>query len=178
MATSEIPRVLMDSCALLAIIKDEPGAERLDGLMAMIAQGKAQLVESVLVLGEVFKRSDAKDESERDRQDRMLEEVRDLLKSREVQLLDVTPPITDQATQFRRDHGLKLADAVHLATAVLNRCDWFVTFDRDFLKVGDLRIFRIDRLRASTVPLPWDLPGQDPLFDPQSNVVPIRSAER
>lgn len=178
MATSDIPRVLMDSCALLAIIKNEHGAERLDGLMATIALGKAQLVESVLVLGEVFKRSDANDEAERIRQDQMLEDIRRLLKSREVLLLDVTPPITEKATEFRRDHGLKLADAVHLATAVLNRCDWFVTFDKDFRKVNDLRIFRIDRLRDSPIPLPWDLPGQDPLFDPQSNVVPIRSAER
>lgn len=178
MATSDVRRVLMDSCALLAIIKNEPGAERLDGLMAMIAQGKAQLVESVLVLGEVFKRSEAKDEAERDRQDQMLEEIRKRLKSREVLLLDVTPPVTEKATEFRRDQGLKLADAVHLATAVLNSCDWFVTFDKDFRKVDDLRIFRIDRLRDGLVPLPWDLPGQDPLFDPQSNVVPIRSAER
>lgn len=178
MATSDIPRVLMDSCALLAIIKNEQGAERLDGLMATIAQGGAQLVESVLVLGEVFKHSDAEDEAERYSQDQRLDEIRRLLKSRDVLLLDVTPPIAEKATDFRRDHGLKLADAVHLATAVMNRCNWFVTFDKDFRKVNDLRIFRIDRLRDSRVPLPWDLPGQDPLFDARANVLPIRPSER
>lgn len=33
MARTDPPRVLMDACALIAIIKDEPGAERLDGLL-------------------------------------------------------------------------------------------------------------------------------------------------
>ena len=43
----------MDSSALLAVIKDEPGADRLDGLLEMIGRGDAELVESVIVLGAV-----------------------------------------------------------------------------------------------------------------------------
>ena len=65
MAKSDKPRILMDSSALLAVIKDEPGADRLDGLLEMIGRGDAELVESVIVLGEVFKQSDAADETER-----------------------------------------------------------------------------------------------------------------
>jgi len=36
MATSSRPRVLLDACALIAIIKDEPVASRVDGLLAML----------------------------------------------------------------------------------------------------------------------------------------------
>lgn len=34
--------------------------------------------------------------------------------------------------EYRLAHGMKVPDAVHLATAVLNRCDWLVTLDDDF----------------------------------------------
>lgn len=110
MANSDAPRVLLDSCALLAVIKNEPGSERLDGLMAMIDRGKAQLVASVLVLGEVYKRSDDDDEAERARRDHKLEEIRKLLKSREVMLLDVTPPVIEKATDFRLAHKPESTD--------------------------------------------------------------------
>ncbi len=166
MANSEVPRVLLDSSALLAVIKNEPGSERLDGLMEMITHDKAQVVESVLVLGEVYKQSDTKDGAERARQDQKLDEIRKLLKSRQVMLLDVTPPIVEKATEFRLSLGLKLADAVHLATAVLNRCDWLVTFDKDFRNANDLtglRTFRVDHLRVRSTRLPWELAVQDEL---------------
>lgn len=177
-ANSEPPRVLLDSCALLALIKNEAGAERLDSLMAMIGQGQAQLVESVLVLGEVYKRSDTGDPAERERQDQKLEEIRRLLKSREVLLLDATAPVGEKATELRLKYNLKLADAVHLATAVLNRCNWFVTFDKDFAGVTDVRVFRIDRLHGSSDALPWDRATQDPLPLAHSNVLPISAGQR
>lgn len=132
MASSEGPRVLLDSSALLAVIKNEPGSERLDGLMDMIAQDKAQLVESVLVLGEVYKLSTAKDDAERSRENAKLDEIRKLLMSRKVLLLDVTSPVVERATELRLAYNLSLPDAVHLATAILNRCAWFVSLDMDF----------------------------------------------
>ena len=38
MAKTEIPRVLLDSSALIAVIKNEPNAEHIDGLLDMLAQ--------------------------------------------------------------------------------------------------------------------------------------------
>ena len=92
----------------------------------------------------------------------------------------ITPSIlnADLANLAGEIARIPSADAVHLATAVLNRCDWFVTLDKDYQKVNDLRIFSIDHLRDGPAALPWDLPGQDPLFDPQSNVMPISSPKR
>lgn len=166
MASNDRPRVLLDSCALLAVINNEPGSERLDGLMELIDQDKAELVESVLVLGEVYKHSDAKDEDERARQSHKLEEIRKLLKSRQVILLDVTSPIVERATEYRQSLGLKLADAVHLATAVLNCCDWIVTLDKDFRNAAELnglKTYRVDQLRDGSTQLPWDVAIQDQL---------------
>lgn len=177
MAKSDKPRVLMDSSALLAVIRDEPGADRLDGLLEMIGRGDAELVESVIVLGEVFKQSDAADETKRQRHNEKLVNIRRLLESRVVLLLDVTPPIVKKATEFRQNKKpKKLPDAIHLATAVLNRCDWLVTFDDDFPDVDGLRTFRWVQLRDPQVSLPWAIAVQESLFPEPSNVVPVVGA--
>ncbi|WP_029212874.1 type II toxin-antitoxin system VapC family toxin [Arsenicicoccus bolidensis] len=175
MAKSDKPRVLLDSSALIGVIKNEPGAERLDGLLEMVGRGGVELVGSVLILGEVFKQSDAADESERRRQDGKLGNIRRLLESREVMLLDVTKPIVKVATEYRRNRKPKdLPDAIHLATAVLNRCDWLVTFDADFPDVDGLQIFRRLQLEDPKVSLPWAIPVQEMLFSTPSNVVPLK----
>lgn len=164
MATSETPRVLLDSSALIAIIKDEPNAEHVDGLLDMLARGEVQLIESVIVLAEVFKPSDHKEQALREQHDAQLQHIRSLLQSREVALLDVTPPIARKATEYRLGYRMKLADAVHLATAVLNRCDWLVTYDMDFPQnlVGP-KVVRLDH-GAEPTTLPWRHHVEDHLF--------------
>jgi predicted nucleic acid-binding protein len=179
MARTDAPRVLIDACGLIAIIRDEPGAERLDGLMDMIVRGDAQLVESVQILGEVFKKSEADDPDTRRDQDHKLKNIRMLLESRDVELLDVTLPIVRRATEFRRLMNLKLPDAVHLATAVLNRCDWLITFDDEFPEVEGMRIFRLPHMHDTSFSLPWDVPVQEalPLVPTvPDNVVPLRQS--
>lgn len=191
MARTDPPRVLIDACGLIAIIKDEPGAERVDGLLDMIDRHEVQLVESVQILGEVYRKSTAEDPATRDRQDKTLANIRVLLESRDVELLDVTLPIIRKATEFRHLMNMSLPDAIHLATAALNRCDWLITFDKKFPEVDGMKIFRREHLVDKSFNIPWDLPGQDALplvpdtAEPESpgpdttvpdNVVPFRSA--
>jgi predicted nucleic acid-binding protein len=184
MARTDPPRVLIDACGLIAIIKDEPGAERLDGLLNMIDRHEVQLVESVQILAEVYRKSTAEDPATRDRQDTKLANIRALLESRDVELLDVTLPIIRKATEYRRLMPMKLPDAVYLATAQLNKCDWMVTFDGIFPEVDGMKIFRREHLVEKSFDIPWDLPGQDALpLEPATgdelpdNVVPLRQAE-
>lgn len=175
MAKSEIPCVLLDSSALIAVIKDEPNSEHIDGLLDMLARGEVRLYESVIVMGEVYKTSDSNDPRERDQHAAKLQQIRSLLESQQVVQLDVTAPIVRKATEFRRQWAMKLPDAIHLATAVLNGCDWLVTFDRDFPEqVDGLRLVRLNHVNE-----PWDLPWQRPveasLFDytEQDNVIQL-----
>ena len=76
MAKSDLKRVLIDSCALLAFIKGEPAAARLIPLMGLVDRGEVQLVASVLTLAEVYKQSTAPDEAERNRQNAKLKHIR------------------------------------------------------------------------------------------------------
>ena len=164
MAKTDVPRVLLDSSALIAVIKGEPNSEHVDGLLNMLDRKEVQLVESVIVLGEVFKLSDHKDQAVRARYDAELHKIRSLLESREVLLLDVTKPIVQKATRYRRDHGMRLPDAVHLATAVLNRCDWLVTYDRDFSQHLDgVRVVQLNHV-GEPRDLPWQRHVEEGLF--------------
>lgn len=155
MAMSETPRVLLDASALIAVIKDEPNAHHVDDLLTMLDRGEVQLVESVIILGEVFKSSTDPDTAKRERHETRLQAIRSLLESRDVLLLDVTAPIVRKATEYRLGRGMKLPDAIHLATAALNRCDWLVTYDRDFPEA--LEKPQIVRLNHNGEPLnlPW-----------------------
>lgn len=155
MAKSDLKRVLIDSCALLAFIKGEPAAARLIPLMGLVDRGEVQLVASVLTLAEVYKQSTAPDEAERNRQNAKLKHIRLKLEARETLLLDVTIPIARKATEYRIAHRMKVPDAVHLATAVLNRCDWLVTLDDDFpLAVEGVQVVRTELLSEDAA-LPW-----------------------
>lgn len=165
MAKTDIPRVLLDSSALIAVIKNEPNSEHIDGLLDLLERGEVQLYESVIVMGEVYKASDSKDPAERDRHAAELGRIRSLLESQQVIQLDVTSPIVRKATEYRLQRSMKLPDAVHLATAVLNSCDWMVTFDDDFPEqVDGLTVVRLNHINEAH-DLPWQRPVETSLFD-------------
>lgn len=171
---SDSPRVLMDTCALLAIIKSEPGTERLLGLLEMLDRDEAQLVESSLILCEVYKKSGAADAKTRQLEDTKLAGILARLKSRDVELLDVTAPIAERAAEYRALYRLRSADAIHLATAVLNKCVWFVTLDTDYPAIGPLHIYNRQQICDPSVPLPWDVEVQDSLFSEMDNVFELK----
>jgi len=56
------------------------------------------------------------------------------------QVVDLTTDIAESAARLRGAHGLKLADAVQVASALAIGADALVTHDRDFAPVRGLRI--------------------------------------
>ncbi len=170
MAKIEQARIAMlDTSVLLAWIKGEPECDRVADLLDFIDRGQARLVESTIILAEVYKRP-----TDKDKWGPKMDMVLAKLRSREVTLLDVTRPVVERAAEYRMVHKLKTPDAVHLATAVLNRCDWLVTLDQDFpAEVEGVRVFNLRRTTPST-PLPWVVPLQDDLFGAANKVVTLR----
>lgn len=131
----------------------------------MLDRKEVQLVESVVIFAEVYKQSENKNPAVRDVHDEKLKDIRLLLESQEVHLLDVTRPVIRQATEYRRDYRMKVPDAVHLATAVLNRCDWLVTYDGDFPAHFDgLKVVRLDHV-SETRELLWRHHVEERLFE-------------
>jgi len=151
--------VLLDACALITWIKGEPEVHLMDDLFDAADSGNVQIAGSTVLLAEVYKKP-APGQTWGPRLDMVLAR----LKSPKVMLFDVTAPVALRAADYRRDHRLKAPDALHLATAALNRCDWLVTFDTQFpVQVGDVRVYNARRGTATSVP-PWSSPQQPGLL--------------
>ncbi len=56
------------------------------------------------------------------------------------QVVELTSDITESAARFRGQYGLKLPDAIQLASAVAISADALVTHARDFYSVQSLKI--------------------------------------
>lgn len=57
------------------------------------------------------------------------------------QMIDVTSDIAESAARLRGRYGLKLPDAIQLASALAVNAYALVTHDRDFANVSGLRVF-------------------------------------
>jgi predicted nucleic acid-binding protein len=58
----------------------------------------------------------------------------------DVRRLPLTTPVYDRATLLRAAHNFKLADALHLATAIEGGCDRFLTDDLRLSRCTDITI--------------------------------------
>ena len=56
------------------------------------------------------------------------------------QVVDFTCEITESAARLRGKYGLKLPDAIQVASALAINADALVTHDRDFAQVRGLRV--------------------------------------
>lgn len=45
------------------------------------------------------------------------------------EIVPLSRQVIDQATELRAHYGFKTPDAIHLAAAIINRCDLFLTHD-------------------------------------------------
>ena len=132
---SQPARVGIDSCVVLAyLIGDQPRhGEGIRQLFFDVEAKEVRLYGSTLLLAEVlgggFK---AKIDPVMERRIDALLQNPDALT-----LVSAGVQVGLFARQFRREYGLKVADAIHLASAVFARVDVFVTTnDKDF-PIGD-----------------------------------------
>jgi len=57
-----------------------------------------------------------------------------------VELVDTDAPVWDMATELRARHGLRVPDALHLACAIVNRCDRFLTNDHRLDRIQEVPV--------------------------------------
>lgn len=57
---------------------------------------------------------------------------------------EMTRAIVEQSARLRADYGLKTIDALHLASAIANAADVFLTNDRHFNRVKEIRVITLD----------------------------------
>ena len=55
-------------------------------------------------------------------------------------IFPLTRQVIDQATKLRAIYGFKTPDAIHLATAIVSRCDVFLTNDHRLVRCREITV--------------------------------------
>lgn len=119
-------RVVLDASALIGLINGDPDFAVLKSLLAALDAGEAKLIESTAIFVEVLP------EHARDIAPAARGEILALLRSPDVQIVDVGLRVAEKAASLRVQFGLKTWDAVHLATAIVAEADVFIGRDHKF----------------------------------------------
>ncbi|MFV2055695.1 MAG: type II toxin-antitoxin system VapC family toxin [Thiohalomonadales bacterium] len=67
-----------------------------------------------------------------------------LTQSRGLRLIELTLPVLRIAAQIRGSTRIKTPDAIQLAAAITSNCTCFLTNDRDFIEMGQIKIIQLD----------------------------------
>jgi len=136
-ALNRIPagsRIALDTVSFVYFLERHPSYyPSAKDLFERIEKGKFEAVASTLVLTELLVPAfRAKDSS------RAQEVLRLLTHFPHLKLIEVTAIIASDASRIRAESSLRTPDALHLATALMEKADWFVTNDKAFTRLLNL----------------------------------------
>ncbi|MDA1002333.1 MAG: type II toxin-antitoxin system VapC family toxin [Chloroflexi bacterium] len=138
--TTDTPRFVLDSYALLALVQDEAGASAVQALLRRAFEQQVQLAMSVINYGEVFYRSI---------RDRGLDQAALLmsdLESHPITFFDIDLELIRVSAELKAVHPIAFADCI--AAALAQRLGATVaTGDADFRRLEHL--VRVEWLSAS-----------------------------
>ena len=125
------PRYVLDSYALLAYLRAEPGGDEVKGLLEEVQKGQAEIYLSLINLGEVAYIV------ERRRGTAVADEVIERVHSLPVLITDVDKKRVLDAAHIKANHAISYADA--FAVALAKELDApVITADPEFRKVESL----------------------------------------
>ena len=134
--------VALDTSPLIFYIEDHPDyADLLEPFFQAVENKQIQVVAATVVLVEVLVHP------LRIGDEKLASEYNDLLASSpSVQLVPLNSAIAQLAAELRGNSKLKTPDAIHLATAINQHADYFLTNDRDFGSDSNVEILRVSTL--------------------------------
>ena len=71
-----------------------------------------------------------------------------ILRGKHTRFVETDSVVAQATAQLRARYSLALADAMQLATAIVTRCDGFLTNDARLKRVSEIRVIVIDELTA------------------------------
>ncbi len=136
--------VYVDTAIFIYTIEKIPHyAQILEPLWDNLEIGKVKVMTSELTLMETLvmpiKQSDS----------RLIKAYNSMLLAGYIDLIPINQSILTEGARLRGITNLKTPDAIHLATALLEKCDIFLTNDLGFRKVTDVSILILDQVLNS-----------------------------
>ena len=133
--------LVLDSWAVMAWLRDEPAAHRIDQLWSQAAAGQTRLLISAINLGEVFYLTTRW---------RSLRDAELVLRQMQEMPLEVRPapnPLIFEAARLKAVHRLSYADAFAVATAVREAAP-LVTGDLEMKALEEKGVLMLDWVRS------------------------------
>jgi predicted nucleic acid-binding protein len=119
---------ILDACALIALLDDEEGKDKVDELFIRAKAGEIILCMSIINMLEVYYGFIRNDGLER------ADEILAPIDQTPLQIIDiVSEPVYKEAARLKGTYNISLADAIGLATAI-NRGGVFVTADGELVE--------------------------------------------
>ncbi len=138
-ALNRIPtgsRIAIDTVSFIYFLERHPTYyHSAKNLFERIEKGKIEAVASTLVLTELLVPAFRADDLSRAQ-----DVLRLLTHFPHLTLIEVTASIAFEASRIRATSSLRTPDALHLATALMQKVDWFVTNDKAFTRLPNLPV--------------------------------------
>jgi len=141
-ALTGVSRLAFDTAPIIYFIEANPKyVSLINEIFNRVDAGLIQGVTSVITLAEVLVHPISRGQSE------LGENYRELLQqSGNFHTAPITVTIAEAAASIRATYGLRLADAMQIATAIESDCEAFVCNDRAMRRVRELRVLILDEL--------------------------------
>jgi predicted nucleic acid-binding protein len=97
-------------------------------------------VENVVLVVSDLTRMECRVKLLRDGDNILLHEFDEFLQNAVAETVSLSREVIDKATEIRATYGFKTPDSIHLAAAIVSRCDAFYTNDHDLDRFADLTI--------------------------------------
>lgn len=139
---SAVKTVAVDSMCFIYYFEASPKYGRLvQKIFSLVAGGRISAYTSVISVAETISVSllPVKPEVRVYYKERFLE-------MKNLKLIDVDLDIAEQAAAIRSNYKLKLGDAIQVATAFNNNVDLFITNDKQFRQVREIKVMILDDL--------------------------------
>jgi len=122
--------LILDSYALMAFFEDEPGAGKVEQILAQAENGKAALIMSIVNWGEVYY-SIYRSKGEEKAEESIL-----IIEQLPIRVVDVDRDLMYRAAKLKAKHSIALGDCIAAALAI-NMNYSLVTGDKEFKKLGN-----------------------------------------
>lgn len=141
-ALADLKRLYLETAPLIYYVEEHSAyVEKMEAVFQFIEENQLEVLSSVITLTEVLQQPIQQNRSD------LQKKYRDILLSSEhLTLLPVDTAIAESAALLRARYNLRTPDALHLATAVENTCEAFLTNDIRLKRVTELRILVLDEL--------------------------------
>ena len=123
----------LDSCIVIYIV--EKIADYWDTLLQLLPED-AQLFVSDLT------RMECRVKPIQDNNALLLEEY-DLFFSESVEIVNLTNEVINKATEIRAKYSFKTPDSIHLASAIINESNFFITNDKRLSSFKEIEILKL-----------------------------------